>query len=159
MNRFRHSGNRIWAAAVLLAAAVLFAIGVYLLPWFTRGEGDVSHIPGQAVERAWQRARELGIYHFTTDLETTISSTGRPVPENSARHERLYLEGQVNLPAQKIELTMWERGGIAFNTRQGIQVRIQEGKAYGRVGSGEWQATMPPAYTCHMHGISQPVLD
>ncbi len=140
MNRNLQFRYRYWAAAVLLAAAGILIIGSFLwLPALT-GIGQAGSLTSrQVVEQAWQRARELGSYHFSTNLEAAITATGQPVPENSARYERLYIEGQVDLPAQKMELTMWEKGGLAFNTRQGIQIKLEGGKTYGRVGSSDWQ--------------------
>ena len=49
------------------------------------------------------------------------------------------MEGQVDLPAQKLEMTLWEKGGQALKTRQGIQMRVEGDKIYGRLETGEWQ--------------------
>ncbi len=140
MKIFHRSGKQHFVAAAILAAAFLFLIcGISGFHWITKYHHTADTTPRQVVEQAWQRARDLGSYRFTSDLEAATSPVGKPVPQNSARYERLYLEGSVDLPAQKMELTMWEKGGIMFNTRQGIQVRIEEGKAFGRFASGEWQ--------------------
>ncbi len=140
MSRIDLSRNRYWAAAVVMAAAVFLIIGSFSLSSWIAKPGQAAQLdPRKAVEQAWQRARQLGSYRFTTNLEASTTPAGQPVPENSARYERLYLEGQVDLPAQKMELSIWEKGGKAFNTRQAIQMRVEGEKTYGRVGSGEWQ--------------------
>ena len=127
------------AAAVLLAAVLFFISGAFIASFIFRSGSAAPLTPEKIVERAWQRARELGSYKFTTSLEAAITPEGQPVHTNSARHERLYMEGQVDLPRRKLDMTLWEKGGIAFNTRQAIQMRVEDGKTYGRVGSGEWQ--------------------
>jgi len=56
--------------------------------------GSAPPTPAEAVQQAWQRARDLGAYRFTTDLAATAypAPPGQRWPDG--REERLHLEGQ-----------------------------------------------------------------
>ena len=125
-------------SALLLAVAALFLVAFFRMNDYNVGNA-ASPAPAEVVEEAWQRAREAGSYRFVTDIETTVSAPGQPPPTRGARYERLYIEGQVDLPAEKLEMTLWEKSGQMLKTRQGIQIRLEGDQMYGRVGSGVWQ--------------------
>ena len=105
-----HPTHRVWPLAAL-AALLLVALAAAPLASLASSEPPT---PAEAVQQAWERARDLGAYRFTTDLEATISPAGQPAPTSGARYERLYIEGRVDLPAQKLEMTLWEKGGRMF---------------------------------------------
>ena len=59
------------------------------------------------VRTAWQMAQQIGIYHYNT----TLVQTTWPLPklENvglSSRQERIYLEGQANIPEEQLSLKL-----------------------------------------------------
>jgi len=57
------------------------------------------------VRTAWQKAQQIGIYHYNTTLVQT--TWPQPKLENvglSSRQERIYLEGQANLPEEQLSL-------------------------------------------------------
>jgi hypothetical protein len=119
------------AVALLL---VLFAI----LPSISRAASGFS--PEEAVQRAWQRAQEVGAYHFTTEmLQTTFPAPTLANVGRSSRRETLHLEGNVDLPARAIRMSLWKDGGNVVTFRDGVEVRIEDGQAYGRMIDGAWQ--------------------
>jgi hypothetical protein len=100
---------------------------------------NVSAEPARVVRRAWELARDAGAYRFVTELVQTIypafslSNAGR-----GPQHDALYLEGQLDIPARTMHLSMREGGG-ATNSRNGGEARIEDGRAYVRQFGGEWQ--------------------
>lgn len=129
---------RVRKVLLLAAIAALLLVAVATVS-LTCQAGAQSPTPAEVVRQAWQRARDLGSYRFVTDLEATISLAGQPAPTNGSRYERLYIEGQVDLPAQKLEMTLRDEGGRVLQTQQGIELRVEGNRTYGRVGSGAWQ--------------------
>ncbi|MFN2184456.1 MAG: LamG-like jellyroll fold domain-containing protein [Anaerolineae bacterium] len=101
---------------------------------------QASQSPAKAVQQAWQRARDAGIYRFTTDLTAiaypapTLANTGQP-----GRKDELYMEGSVDLPAGTLLLSLWQGAGSVLNPGDGIEVRIEGNRAYGRQTGGQWQ--------------------
>ena len=96
--------------------------------------------PQQVVQRAWQRAQEVGVYHFATD----IAQTTYPAPRltnvgRSSRQETLHIEGETDLPARTMQMALWQGGGSVLNPRDGVEVRIEGDQAYGREIGGLWQ--------------------
>jgi hypothetical protein len=94
------------------------------------------------VQSAWQRAQEIGVYHFATEIVQTthpapaIANFGR-----SSRQDTVYLEGDVDTPARTILMSLWQNGGSVLNARDGIEVRIEGDRAYTRQIGGAWQET------------------
>lgn len=92
------------------------------------------------VTAAWERARAAGSYHFTSDVTqmtlplATLTNVGR-----ASRTEKLYLEGQNDLKAEKMELTLWSDEGGVLNAASGLSIRSEGGKNFARRGEGEWQ--------------------
>jgi ABC-type amino acid transport substrate-binding protein len=105
-------------AALLLAALAAAPLALQA--------GSTPPTPAQAVQQAWQRAHDLGTYRFTTDLTATaypaptLANTGRP-----ARDERLHLEGDVDLPASTLQMSLWGGDGSVLNPASGVEVRIE----------------------------------
>ncbi len=99
-----------------------------------------ANLPGEAIQAAWRRAQQSGVYHYSTELIQTIypspalSNVGR-----SAQEDLLYMEGQTDLPNRAMQLTLWTKGGSAASRKDGIEVRIEGDEAYGRSLGGDWQ--------------------
>ncbi|MGC9400243.1 MAG: LamG-like jellyroll fold domain-containing protein [Anaerolineae bacterium] len=90
---------------------------------------------------AWQRAQEIGQYHFTSELaQTTHPGPALVNVGRSSETDVLYMEGEANLPADQLHLTLWDHEGSAFNPQDAVEVRIAGDKAEGRVAGGPWQA-------------------
>ncbi len=78
--------------------------------------------------------------HFTSDVTqktipvASIANVGR-----TSRTEQLRLEGQHDLHAQKLALTLWSQGGSVLNAASGISIRTEGGKTFTRRGNEAWQ--------------------
>ena len=94
--------------------------------------------PSDPVTMAWDAVRAAGSYHFTSDVTqvtlptATLSNVGR-----ASRTEKIYLEGQNDLRAQQMEMTLWTDGGSALNAASGINIRSEGGKKIGRASCRE----------------------
>lgn len=93
----------------------------------------------QSVQRAWLLAQVSGSYNFHTELEQTtyyapaLTNVGRPVQVDS-----LYLEGQTDVKNQTLQLALWQ-GGSVLRPADALEMRVENGKAYGRAAGGAWQ--------------------
>jgi hypothetical protein len=93
----------------------------------------------QEVQAAWQRAQQAGAYDYTTEIvQTTYPAPALVNVGRSSREDRLYLEGEVNLPERTMFLTLWQ-GGSVLNPRDGVEVRVEGDRAYGRQVGAPWQ--------------------
>jgi uncharacterized repeat protein (TIGR01451 family) len=94
----------------------------------------------ESVRRAWQRARDAGVYDFATDLAQityparSLSNVGRG-PDRS----QMRMEGKIDQPARTLEFRMWQptmtgAGGAAGNMApgSGAEARIEGDRAYVR---------------------------
>lgn len=94
--------------------------------------------PAGEVRRAWQRARDAGVYHFATDLVQTTY----PVPAvanigRSPQVDTLYLDGDVNLPEETVQMRMWQDGGAP--AARGAELRVEKDRGYARQAGGAWE--------------------
>ncbi|MDY7077858.1 MAG: LamG-like jellyroll fold domain-containing protein [Chloroflexota bacterium] len=129
---------RINSLITITLMLTLLALGI--VSQADTGDGESS--PHEAVETAWARAQELGRYHFATEFQQitfpapTLSNVGRGPQEDF-----LYVEGQVDLPNDRLEMTLQHaaQGGTLLNPQSGTQIRIQNGQAFERNGDGEWR--------------------
>ncbi len=97
--------------------------------------------PGNSLQAAWQQARQAGAY----DYSTSIVQTTWPLPrlENvglSSSQQRIYLEGSANLPAEALTMKLWADGGNVSTAQDAIEIKVEDGKAVGRVGHSDWRA-------------------
>ncbi|MEE8389604.1 MAG: hypothetical protein V3S14_02260, partial [Anaerolineae bacterium] len=140
----------------LITLALLISIAVLLILWSTKPQGTQSasqpsaplpsSIPsitlprsdGDAIRDAWTLARQSGVYRFRSQVEQTtypaprLTNVGR-----SSRTDRFALEGQVDQPQDRMEMTLFQ--DASFNSNDGYSIRIENGQAYGRQGNGEWE--------------------
>ena len=91
-----------------------------------------------AVRRAWQRAREVGVYHFDSELVQTTY----PVPAvanigRSPQVDSLYLDGDVDLPEETMQMRMWQDGDAP--AARGAEMRVEKDRGYARQADGTWQ--------------------
>ncbi len=133
MNLNPHTSTRI---SVLLL--VLILIGCVAAPTAAAAGTPVS--PEQAVRRAWEAARDVGAYQFTSDLVQTT----RPVPAlssvgRSSTRNALHLEGTVDLPARTLEMRLWTNGGSVVSPETAAEIRIQGQQGWMRQAGGSWQ--------------------
>jgi len=123
-------------AALCLPALFLLLIFLLLCPV----------VPSEArpqrsgLAAAWERAREAGSYRFAADVVqtrvplATVGNVGR-----QSRQDAFYIEGQTNLPARALDLTLWSDGGSLLDARDGVEVRVEGDRALVRRGAGSWE--------------------
>ena len=90
------------------------------------------------VNQAWQRAEEVGIYDYQTNIVQTTWPTERL--ENvglSSSQERVYLEGHTNRHQDLMEMKLWAEGGSVSNGQGALEIKVEEGQALEDV---DWQA-------------------
>jgi hypothetical protein len=96
--------------------------------------------PGSEVRAAWRRAQEIGQYQFTSELvQTTHPGPALVNVGRSSESDVLYMEGEANLPADQLQLALWDNQGTAFNPQDAVEIRIAGEKSEGRVAGGPWQ--------------------
>jgi len=96
--------------------------------------------PLQAVQEAWARAAQAGAYQFRTEIvQTTYPAPALANVGRSSRVENVYLEGQTDTAQRQFLMTLWNEGGNALNGQDGVEIRLEGDKTYGRTSGGEWQ--------------------
>lgn len=122
--------RRPFAFSTLLFLLVALPVGgLQLFAWTTGSE--------RLVDGAWQQAKAAGSYAFHTEVTQTTHPA--PRPENmglSSSQERLTLEGDADIAAQKLAMRLW-RGDQS--TRPSLEIQVLNGKARGRAADGAWQ--------------------
>ena len=113
MKRSPHYGY--WILAMSVA---LLLIGIVLAPHDSQAARPLS--PEQTVQ--------------TTYPAPALVNVGR-----SSRQDTLHIEGQTNLPARTLQMTLWKDGGSLLNPSDGVEMRIVGDQAYGRSVGSEWQ--------------------
>ncbi|MGB9754378.1 LamG-like jellyroll fold domain-containing protein [Roseiflexus castenholzii] len=118
------------AALITLITLFLLLIAVRLYP--------VAH--PDPIRAAWQRALSAGVYRFDATVTIVTDPTASPVnaghpPE---RHE-IYLKGNVDVPAEKVELRLWSQGGNVMTGEGSVMLRIIAGQTWVRQGEGAWE--------------------
>jgi hypothetical protein len=121
----------------LVLGSVIF-LSIIVAPHISQAQS--SHSPTQEIQRAWQRASDMGAYRYST----TIAQTTHPLLklENvglGSTTERIYVEGDMDAAAHLMDLKLWADGGNTTSGENSIEVHVAHGEASGRVGNGEWQ--------------------
>ncbi|MFZ0548351.1 MAG: hypothetical protein WAM60_23085, partial [Candidatus Promineifilaceae bacterium] len=110
---------------------IFISIGIILagIPRFVMAnEPDAADL-----QKVWEKVRESGAYHFSADLNQAVGSQS----ENEGA--RVHLEGEADLTADSLELTLWKGGGSVLLPETGTQIKVADGVAYARQGTGEWE--------------------
>jgi hypothetical protein len=58
----------------------------------------------------------------------------------SHRVDRSYIEGEVNRADATMHMRMWSNGGC-IAAAQGLELRVENGKTYGRIAGSAWEET------------------
>ncbi len=131
--------RRLWGG-LLLAGLLLAGIWATLHWWPAVTSVAAQLTAPDPVTAAWEKARAAGSYHFTSDvLQKTIPVASIANVGRGSRSEALYLEGQNDLHAQSLELTLWSQTGSALNADSGVSLRTENGKSFTRRGNEAWQ--------------------
>lgn len=130
LGRTRHRPRR-RAALVGLGLLLLLMVALPPISAGPRPDGPAA---------AWQRAREAGHYAFSADIEQTVvpQATVLNVGRTS-KQEVVHLEGQADLPARYLHLTLWSDSGTVLDPTTGTEVRVEGDRAYARRGPQAWQ--------------------
>jgi len=116
-----------------IALAVAGLITLYLWPSL------VAAMPLTAknqLERAWKFAGDIGSYEYNS----RVLQTDHPTPHlknagRSPRTKQITAKGMVDLPNKAMSMKLWTMGV----DRDGIEVKVEGGKAYGRLNAdGGW---------------------
>ncbi|MGC9396741.1 MAG: LamG-like jellyroll fold domain-containing protein, partial [Anaerolineae bacterium] len=122
-----------------LSKVVSIAIGLSLLivlicPQVT------SATQSDDLAAVWDHVRESGVYSFSADVkqitipQSTVRNVGR-----ASETQVLHLEGETNLPARQLHLTLWSQGGSVLDTGSGVEIKVEGDHAYARQGVQDWQ--------------------
>ncbi len=112
---------------------VLSMLGMALAP---KPESDDA----KAVLEAWQQLRQAGSYEFHSRVEQTIlpgprlSNVGR-----AAERQTYYISGSTDLPAERMLISMYQNSGSLLNSGDGVDIRLEDGKAFGRAAGEDWR--------------------
>ena len=92
------------------------------------------------VRDAWQRITQAGQYDFST----TVEQITYPAPKlsnvgDSSTRDVYHISGRADLSQRKLLVSLWQNAGSLMNTQDGLEIRIEDGQAWGRAISGEWQ--------------------
>jgi hypothetical protein len=121
--------------ALLLLPTILAALALAGLATLTAPQPAA-----RPLDHAWQMAEASGRYRFTTELVQT--SAPPPMISNVGRGstvDRLVIDGRVDRMADLLELR------LAREDAAGLELKIEQGHAAGRVLGGSWQALDAPA--------------
>lgn len=121
-----------------------------LLTLFMATHGGVGQALGAAepalvavneqIEKAWRAASTTAAF----DYQTTIEQTTTPLLklENAGRSpltEHVYLEGSFDRAADQMQLRLWSEGGSTIFGNQALEIKVENGEAYGRAAGQAWQ--------------------
>ncbi len=130
--------HRFSLSFIISIIILLSVFGLIAVPFSSQAAPDNS---SQAtIQRAWELARLSESYNFTTRLVQTthpapsISNVGR-----SPRVGTVYLEGETDLAEDILLIRIWQNGGRLSDPSQAAEIRVENGKAYGRQGASAWQ--------------------
>jgi hypothetical protein len=122
---------------LLALSATLLLVGSVAVPKVSQTNAPS---PEQTVRRAWQRTQDAGTYRFSTEIvQTTFPAPSLANVGRGGRMDTLYLEGQADLLERTLLLSLWQNGGSALDPRDGVEVRIEGDRAYGRQIGQSWQ--------------------
>ncbi|MFZ0547188.1 MAG: LamG-like jellyroll fold domain-containing protein, partial [Candidatus Promineifilaceae bacterium] len=93
-----------------------------------------------AVQSAWERVRQGGVYDFSADVTQytiplpSVTNVGRGGKETS-----FYLEGSTNLPDEQMNLRLWSQGGSVLQPGTAVEIKTDGDTVLARQGEEGWQ--------------------
>ncbi len=90
---------------------------------------DASPTAQEQLEAAWQRAHTVGAYQYTANVRQTTHPTAKL--ENAGRHpntQQMTIEGQIDRAADTMQMKLIP----ARQEQRSLEVKVEQGKAYGR---------------------------
>lgn len=94
----------------------------------------------EKVKNAWDLMQEVGQYDFSTTVEqVTYPAASLANVGQSSTKEVYQISGNADLHHDTVTVRMYQQKSSLLNSQDGIEVKIENGKAYGRViGTEEW---------------------
>ncbi|MDX1417512.1 MAG: hypothetical protein R3293_25125, partial [Candidatus Promineifilaceae bacterium] len=99
--------------------------------------GESAH---HDLDDVWQRVHQSGAYKYSADV--TQTNTPQPTIVNAGRESksnRIFMEGETDLDAESLQLTMWTGGGSVLSPESGVQIKVEGQTAMARQGAGDWE--------------------
>ncbi len=92
------------------------------------------------LQAAWQSAENATTYQYAT----TIEQTTHPLPllvnnGRTAKTHQMYLEGSLDRTAETMNFQMWTNGGSVVSGAGAIEIKVEDGQAFGRQSHTAWQ--------------------
>ncbi len=102
---------------------------------------EVAPTSQQRVEESWRLANDTGSYHYTS----TVMQTNHPTENvrnagRSSTHSQISVEGAIDRSTESMNLKLQ---GYP-QEQDALEIKVEEGKSQGRVGTGEWQPLDTP---------------
>ncbi|MFN2151366.1 MAG: hypothetical protein ACK2T5_07215, partial [Anaerolineales bacterium] len=117
---------------------ILGVIGLLTIPVSSQAAPDTSL--QVLISHAWELAQQSERYNFTTRLvQTTHPAPSLANVGRGPRVETAFLDGQTDLEADLLSMRIWQDGGRISEPGQAAEIRVEDGKTYGRQGGGAWQ--------------------
>ena len=113
----------------LLVLCILL-IGMLVTPYVVTATPP-NPFAANPVERAWEKVRAAGSYHFSSDVTqtTTPSASVRNVGRRS-QTDQIYLEGMADIDATAMEFRLWSGSGSLLQTGSSLAARVADSKTY-----------------------------
>ena len=94
----------------------------------------------EGLKVVWDAVRRSGTYRFTADVRQRML----PVPSvttvgRQSREDALYMEGDTDLQARRLHLTVWSQGGSVLDPNSGAEMVIEADRARARRGTQPWE--------------------
>ncbi len=97
--------------------------------------------PAQSeLDAVWQRVHQSGAYRFNADVTQTTTPLATTINAGrKANRTTLYLQGETDIDAESLHLSIWTNGGSVLVPESGVEVRIDGDEAVARKGNGAWE--------------------
>ncbi|MCP4538821.1 MAG: hypothetical protein GY832_16935, partial [Chloroflexi bacterium] len=132
MHSPKRKNHRLYLTLALMGLLILFG-------WSKLAEARPPTAK-QRLEQAWSIAADVGRFEYQTNVEQITRPTARL--ENAGRsptRQQLRAEGWVNRPENAMQLRLW-----SSQTRgQGIELKVEGERAYGRTNDNDVWAEIP----------------
>ena len=127
---------RLFGLAVLALCLALAALSFWLP---ARADSPREPSPSQVVQTAWRNAQDAGAYHFHS-IVTQITHPGPALANvgRSSRRKTLHLEGETDLPAERLLLHLWDEAE-GRGPEDALEMLVEGARAYGRCPTCDWE--------------------
>jgi uncharacterized repeat protein (TIGR01451 family) len=119
-----------------LSLLILLVAALFAVPWLRTTASTPAQ---QAVTDAQRRWDDVAFYRFSATLDQERFPTpGVTTVGQSGSRQRFYFSGQAWPAEQRMEASIWAQGGDVLTGQGKIDLRIENGRTWVRVGD-EWQ--------------------